>query len=648
MKFSYHSLHMGMVLAVAAILGGAAWAQDPAAQITVTTVAGDGTTIYGGDGQAAVSVGITDPKGIAVDKAGNLYVSDYGCKCVRKIDPKGIITTVAGNGTWGFSGDEGPATLAGFQDPEALAVVRRGNLYIEDSFNDRIRKVDPKGMISTFAGNGAPGYSGDGGPASQAMISIVNAHGLALDKAGNLYFSDWGNSRIRKVDTKGIITTLTGNGTSGFAGDGGSALSAELKEPQGLVVDGGGNLYFADSGNRRVRKVDPQGNISTVAGNGSFNDQGAGNLAVLTGLHPINVALDKNGELCVAQVGNIFKVDRKGVLTLFENDHSLGVFPALTADEQGNFYLACSDGMIRRISTASSAGVAASTSLDLPQALQQWFQDPDNKELGKTVAKLAKAEKAKQGKPEDYDRHLEHGLMAFKDAQKPEDFAAVVTEFQAATDAAPWIADGWYNLGKAKEKAGDYLGAQDDLKLYLLLAPKAKDAAAVRKSIYDLEYEAGKAAKKQVGQAVLEKLKGIWYCCFCAVKWSSGIETTGCTLEETQGNNWYRLGDNTNGSAPVQFEFLPDGTVKMGNGSWVGWGLIGTNYSDGDLYGIPNGPLLSDIHWEIRTKDGRVIPVYSSIQEDGSWFEFSGDRPLNGADPNFKYHYAAFDRIHRK
>ena len=471
-----------------------------------------------------------------------------------------------------------------------------------------------------------------------------------MDKTGNVYITDVGNNHIRKVDPQGIISTFVGDGTSGFVGDGGPAVNAEFKYAQGTASDDSGNVYIADTGNWRIRKVDPRGNISTIAGNGELIYPGDGKQALLVGLNnPQYLALDKNGNLFIALSGmTILKMDRSGIITILAQDPSLRSIQGIAVDSQGNLFVASSNGKITKISSPLSAGGEASSSLSLPQALQLWFQDPDNKDAGKVVVKLAKAEKAKQGKPEDYDRHMEKGLMAFKDAQTPDDFTAVVAEFQSATDTAPWLTDGWYNLGKAKEKSGDYAGAEKDLKLYLLLSPKAKDSAKVKKSIYDLEYQADKSSKKQVAQAALEKLKGNWYCCFCAVKWFSGIETTGCTLDETQGNNWYRLGNNTDGSQPVQFDFLPDGTVKLGNGSWVGWGLIGTNYSDGDLYGIPNGPLLANIHWEIRTKDGRVFPIYSEIHEDGSWFQISGDRPLNGADPNVKYHYLNLNRTHLK
>jgi sugar lactone lactonase YvrE len=210
---------------------------------------------------------------VAIDGAGNLYFADPSSNVIRKVAAAtGIITTVAGNGTFGYSGDGGLATNAQFNGPSSAAVDGAGNLYIADWFNAVIRKVTAAtGIITTVAGNGTLGYSGDGGPATSAELSTLV--GVVLDDLGDLYIADSNNAVIRKVAARtGIITTVAGNGTPGFSGDGGPATSAELSElcyGGPVAVDGFGTLYIADCGNNRVRKV-PAGTgvITTVAGNG--------------------------------------------------------------------------------------------------------------------------------------------------------------------------------------------------------------------------------------------------------------------------------------------------------------------------------------------------------------------------------------------
>lgn len=221
----------------------------------ITTVAGTGTQGFSGDGGPATSAELNLPGNIAFDNMGNLYFPDTANNRIRKVQATtGIIITVAGNGTQGYSGDNGPATSAELTAPVSIAIDSKNNLYISDTGNNVIRKVTVTGVITTVAGNGAPGYSGDGGPATSAKLHSPAA--LALDSANNLYISDENNNRIRAVtaDT-GIITTVAGNGTLGYSGDGGSATSAELDSPYGLVLDGTGNLYIADSGNNRIREV---------------------------------------------------------------------------------------------------------------------------------------------------------------------------------------------------------------------------------------------------------------------------------------------------------------------------------------------------------------------------------------------------------
>jgi len=268
----------------------------------IATVAGNGTRGFSGDGGPATGAQLWVPQGVTVDSAGNLYISDMDNHRIRRVS-NGVITTVAGNGTAGFSGDGGPATSAQLQYPQGIAVDYAGNLYIADTGNRRIRKVS-KGVITTVAGNGWPGYSGDNGPATSAMFF---PSGIAVDSASNLYISDSGSERIRKV-SNGVITTVAGNGTAGFSGDGGPATSAGLWTPQGVTVDSAGNLYIADQGNHRIRKVS-NGVITTVAGGGS--SLGDGGPATSAQLDPEGVAVDASGNLFVAEPfgdasGNLF------------------------------------------------------------------------------------------------------------------------------------------------------------------------------------------------------------------------------------------------------------------------------------------------------------------------------------------------------
>jgi len=282
----------------------------------ITTVAGNGTSGFGGDNGPATSAGLSSPSGVAVDTGGNLYIADAGNDRIRKVTPAGVITTVAGNGTPGFSGDNGPATSAQLLLPVGVAVDAGGNLYIADRFNARIRKVTPAGVITTVAGNGDHGFSGDNGPATSASLS--NPSGVAVDTGGSLYIADRFNNRIRKVTPAGVITTVAGIGTfGGFSGDNGPATSAGLSYPSGVAVDAGGNLYIADAGNNRIRKVTPAGVITTVAGIGTSGFSGDNGPATSASLGPVGVAVDTGGNLYIADRENdrIRKVTPAGVIT---------------------------------------------------------------------------------------------------------------------------------------------------------------------------------------------------------------------------------------------------------------------------------------------------------------------------------------------
>ena len=276
-----------------ALLLGASPAQ---AQGIITTVAGNGVGGYSGDGGPATAASLLVPKGVAVDAAGNLYIADTGNARIRKVAPGGTITTVAGNGVGGYSGDGGPATAASLDRPPGVALDAAGNLYIADYWNNRIRKVAPGGTITTVAGNGVGGYSGDGGPATAA--SLAYPAGVVVDAAGNLYIADHDNARIRKVTPGGTITTVAGNGVHGYSGDGGPATAASLSYPKGVAVDAAGNLYIADMYNYRIRKVTPAGVITTAAGNGVQGYSGDGGPATAASLnYQTGVAVDAAGNL---------------------------------------------------------------------------------------------------------------------------------------------------------------------------------------------------------------------------------------------------------------------------------------------------------------------------------------------------------------
>ena len=285
---------------------------------TISTVAGNGLYKAPTDGVPATSSFLNQPWDVAVDGAGNIYIVDGYNERVRKVSPAGIISTVAGNGVRGFSGDGGPATAAslGFLLYGSVALDSGGNLYISDSNYHRIRKVTPSGIISTVAGDGVGRFSGDGGPATQA--SLNSPWRLALDGAGSLYVADRNNYRIRRISSAGIITTVAGNGISGFLGDGGPATSASLVDPLAVAVDAAGNLYIADKDGCRIRRVSPSGAISTVAGDGVCRFSGDGGLATAASLcGPHGVTVDRAGNLLIADAYNnrVRKVGLDGIIT---------------------------------------------------------------------------------------------------------------------------------------------------------------------------------------------------------------------------------------------------------------------------------------------------------------------------------------------
>jgi sugar lactone lactonase YvrE len=261
----------------------------------IETLAGNGEPGYSGDNGPAVDAMLKFPLDVAVRSDGVVYVADTFNNRIRKIASNGTITTVAGTGSWNYSGDGGPATSAALAYPYGIDVDANGNVYIADFSNNRIRKIGTKGVITTVAGNGQWGYGGDNGPATSAKLA--NPADVVVGGDGSLYIADYQNQRIRRVNPSGIITTYAGTGISGFLGDDGPATAARLFRPLQVALDGTGNLFIADSVNNRVRRVDAgSGIIETVAGDGdggASGDGGAADQASLTG--PEGVAIDPNG-----------------------------------------------------------------------------------------------------------------------------------------------------------------------------------------------------------------------------------------------------------------------------------------------------------------------------------------------------------------
>jgi uncharacterized protein (TIGR03437 family) len=350
-------------------------------QGVISTVAGNGTNAATGDGGPALSASF-HPDGLTVDSAGNIYIADQNHNRIRKVDSQGLITTVAGNGNTQFSGDGGLATSASVYiagNHNGLAVDALGNLYIADDGHHRIRKVDSSGIITTVAGTGTQGYSGDNGPATKAQL--WRPSGIAVDGAGNLYIADTDNRRIRKVDTFGTITTLAGTGGFGYTGDGAAATLATMETPVDVAVDAQGNVYFADQDAATVRKVNAAGIISTVAGNGTTGFSGDGGLGPSASFaSPYSVTVDKLGNVYISDYGNhrIREVDPSGIVTTIAGNGSnapnngdggpptsANVLPdGVAFDIAGNYYIAdVGHNLIRKVTVGARVpGLSVSAS----------------------------------------------------------------------------------------------------------------------------------------------------------------------------------------------------------------------------------------------------------------------------------------------
>ena len=342
----------------------------------INTIAGTGTAGFGGDGAAPNKAQFNGPRGMAIDSAGTLYVADSLNGRVRSFSGSGNISTIAGNGGGASSGDGAAAIQSQLSFPRGVAVDASGNTYIADTGNNKVRRISSQGIISTVAGTGAAGSSGDGGQAASAQLS--SPLGVALDAKGNLYIADTGNNRVRMVSPQGVITPMAGNDIAGFSGDGGQAGGAQLNLPAAVAADASGTLYIADLGNNRIRKVTSDGVISTVAGNGIAGYTGDGDLAVKSGLNlPFGLAVDAQGNLLIADAGNNrIRLLSGGVLTTIAGTgipaYSEDGAPATASDlaapsavavgPGGSLYLADASNRIRvvapdgRLSTVAGTG----------------------------------------------------------------------------------------------------------------------------------------------------------------------------------------------------------------------------------------------------------------------------------------------------
>lgn len=291
----------------------------------ITTFAGNGVDSYSGDGALATSAGIGVPGGIYIDASGDIYFTSFSKHTLRKVSPTGVITTLCGNGTAGSTGDGGPATAGKMNGPVKMARDAAGNFYIAERAGNRIRKISASGIISTLAGTGTAGYSGDGGQATLARLNEPT--GVCVDASGNVYVADLLNHRIRKISPSGIITTIAGTGTGASTGDGGMAAAASLFHCHGVICDAAGNLYIAEASANKIRKISTSGIITTVVGSGLAGYSGDGGPATAAKLkNPGGVTLDAVGNLYVSDQFNhvIRKVSTSGIIVTLAGSNVLG------------------------------------------------------------------------------------------------------------------------------------------------------------------------------------------------------------------------------------------------------------------------------------------------------------------------------------
>jgi len=352
------------VTATAAVTPTATVTQTPTTPPDLATPSEAATLAPSAVAVRALDARFLGPHGLALDAAGNLYVTecDWTWAVIDKIDPNGIVTRFAGTGSPGFSGDSGPATNAQLYCPAGIAVGPDGLVYFADHLNNRIRRVDAAGIITTFAGSGAAGldrgsFSGDGGPA--ALATLQEPWGVAFDESGRLYIADRDNVRVRRVDTSGDITTVAGTGAEGASGDGGSAIRAEICKPVGIAIDPQGNIVLPNNCASPIRVVDGDGIITTLAATTSgvpIPDYGSEG----------NAIFDPNGAMIMQAGSNLVRFERSGGITTLAGNGQLGTpadgsvavdaplpgeFWGLAADGAGNVYLASGPTSVWRVDT---------------------------------------------------------------------------------------------------------------------------------------------------------------------------------------------------------------------------------------------------------------------------------------------------------
>jgi trimeric autotransporter adhesin len=355
----------------------------------ITTAAGNGGQGSSGDGGQATLARLSQPQGVAVNAVGNIFIADAYSHRIRMVTKSsGVITTVAGTGEFGYSGDGGLATLATLNSPQGVAVDASGKIYIADMYNNRIRMVtESTGVITTVAGTGTTGYSGDGGLAALAVLNLPM--GIAVDASGKIYIADTKNNRIRMVTkTTGVITTVAGNGTAGYSGDGGKATSAKLSYPYGIAVHASEKIYISDQKNDRVRMITMStGVITTVAGNGfvstNIGDGGKATSAVV--IAPYGIAVDALGNLYISRRGSNdnrirMVTESTGVITTVAGNGTAGYFGdggqatsaklsspnGVAVDASGNVYIADSLNYRIRMFAANEMPTSAPSAAPTP------------------------------------------------------------------------------------------------------------------------------------------------------------------------------------------------------------------------------------------------------------------------------------------
>jgi DNA-binding CsgD family transcriptional regulator/sugar lactone lactonase YvrE len=338
---------LGVAVVVALVLGYVWLSAPPASEARVVNVAGTGERAFSGDGGLASASALVRPLAVAIGPAGELYIAEGNR--IRAVSRDGRISTFAGTGSAGSAGNRGPAAQAQLNVPQGIAVDSAGNVYIADTLNNRVMRVDADGTITTVAGDGDAGYAGDGKPGPSARLNLPT--GLAIGFGDTLFIADTGNNVIRRLSADGTISTVAGTGEAGYRGDAGRAGDAVLHAPAGLAFDSEGNLYIADTLNQRVRRVDVNGQIETVAGTGVSGYLGDGRAATNAELHlatnPLEgigqgLAVDLQGDLLIADAlnGRVRRIDVRGNIgTIAQTATPLGV----AVDAQGRVYVADAD-----------------------------------------------------------------------------------------------------------------------------------------------------------------------------------------------------------------------------------------------------------------------------------------------------------------